>query len=278
MPATDLCEEYASLFELAESRTHLALYPAYFGFCLLNLARFEQAKRVLQRGVNVAEEVHDEVSLAHSYMSLGMTEFITNPYNDDNRAKAIAMVKSASMTGRRVGDDYLASFSIYGLNILGIMSGNLREARVHGEALLKLAEEDGNLMARQTGLAAMGWLSLFAEDLNDASARAEEASALALTAINRWPIQGLTLACKAENTGEEFDVVVSDGGIEFPAWNMTFALYHETTKGDRFYAYKAGEEGVYLSVLSGEAPAFRLSAISIDGNRVDDDWANCAPK
>ncbi|MDP6951169.1 MAG: hypothetical protein QGF53_00270, partial [Alphaproteobacteria bacterium] len=104
VPATDLCEEYASLFELAESRTHLALYPAYFGFCLLNLARFEQAKRVLQRGVNVAEEVHDEVSLAHSYMSLGMTEFITNPYNDDNRAKAIAMVKSASMTGRRVGD------------------------------------------------------------------------------------------------------------------------------------------------------------------------------
>ena len=93
--------------------------------------------------------------------------------------------------------------------ICAILDGDVRATRARGNKLLRLAEEDGNLMARQTGLAVLAWLSIGNFDPEDALSKADEALQLSMTPLMGIQIVGLRGAALAQSGrgSEAFDVL-----------------------------------------------------------------------
>lgn len=88
-----------------------------------------------------------------------------------------------------------------------------------------------------------------------------------------------TYTCDSAKTDEQFDAVVTAADIQFPAYDMTLPLFHETAGGDRFFALQMGNDGVYMMVLPGGEPPLTLTSIAITAKGMEDeDKASCVPK
>ena len=139
----------------------------------------------------MARREDDEFTIGHCLMEQAWSIVFYEPCHEKQFEQVIELSESASEIGRRIGDDFLASFSIYAIAICSLLRGDPKTLQKRGEQLLLMANKDENLMARQIGLAALAWMSVFSDDPEAALTKANEALSLTTTPHLRMQIEAL---------------------------------------------------------------------------------------
>jgi class 3 adenylate cyclase len=192
-------DKYRRFFDGLDDPLRLALFMHDVGTCHEVDGHPDLAKEELDKCLALAMETDDEKALGYGLMAMAWWVTFWGEPGPAQLDLATAHGEKASKIGRRLKDDFLACFGEYAVAICGVMNGNPRVLRERGNRLLRLADEDGNLMARQTGLVALAWVSILNFDPEDALYKAEEALQLSMTPIVRMQIVGLRGAAMAQS-------------------------------------------------------------------------------
>ena len=204
-------EIYETLFDDLQDSHRLAQYLHYIAICYVGNGAPDLAKPALDRCGVIAATLDDISVLGFWSMVMAWWHTLFGEPGPDIMETIKDHGEKASDIGRQLNDDLLTSFAEYAIAISALFNGDTRSMRSRGERLLNLADEDGNLMARQSGLAVLAWLSIVNQDAEGALANAEEALRLSVTPnvrLTMESIRGSALAL-AERGPEAYDALHS---------------------------------------------------------------------
>ncbi|MDP6951521.1 MAG: hypothetical protein QGF53_02055, partial [Alphaproteobacteria bacterium] len=200
-----LCEKYEALIDAVFDDGRKAYFYSLSSFCLGNIGDSKKCQEAASKALALAKSSDDEYALGHVLMTTAWIKMFFVNSDRDTYAMILEEASSACEIGRRRNDDFLASFAIYANAGTALVYGDPGECRRQADILLELAQADGNLMARQTGLVSHAWVSIFDQDPQSALNMAREASSLSMTPMIKIPVRALEAAALI-NTGD-----ISDG-------------------------------------------------------------------
>jgi tetratricopeptide (TPR) repeat protein len=144
---TDLLKRHERDADLVSDKEAKGMFYAWLGFNLQFRWEIEDSYRYLRKALNIGEEMNNPHVIGHACTWLVYTCAVCDKYEEGYSHWKRAVEIAESMTS----DQYLYFKSMGGLAHLGFFSGEKKQSREIGEALIQYGEKHSNIRSQVVG-------------------------------------------------------------------------------------------------------------------------------
>ena len=185
-----MVEKYLPRIEALGDQRRLSRFLFETGYAHVFGARQDICRPLLERALEIGQEIDDEVAIAYTKMGLMWHYIYWEPASVARRETVNRLGEEAIEVGRRIGDVWLTSKAMVARGNEAAMWGRPDEAVVFDLQLLELSRETGDPRPRGMGLWRLAYLTVISGDPRQGIEHADEALNLSMSPIDRLYARG----------------------------------------------------------------------------------------
>ena len=185
-----MVEKYLPRIEALGDQRRLSRFLFETGYAHVFGARQDIGRPLLERALEIGQEIDDEVAIAYTKMGLMWHYIYWEPASVARRETVNRLGEEAIEVGLRIGDVWLTSKAMVARGNEAAMWGRPDEAVVFDLQLLELSRETGDPRPRGMGLWRLAYLTVISGDPQQGVEHADEALNLSMSPIDRLYARG----------------------------------------------------------------------------------------